>query len=65
MLLGGKTITIDGNTLDITEQFMLTLQKSSGVNGFVASSDVGVARAQLRKLARMMPAAPPMSASGI
>jgi len=57
LLLGGKTITIDGNTLDTTLQLMLALQKSSRVNGFVASSDVGVARAQLRKLASMMPAA--------
>jgi acetyl esterase len=51
VLLAGKTVTIDGNTLDTTLQMMLTLQNSSGVNGFVASSDVGVARAQLRKLA--------------
>ncbi|MDT7756012.1 MAG: acetyl esterase [Mycobacterium sp.] len=56
LLLGGKTITIDGNTLDTTLQFMLTLQKSSGVSGLVASSDVGVARVQLRKLARVVTA---------
>jgi acetyl esterase len=56
LLLGGKTIRIDGNTLDTTLQFMLTLQKSSGVSGLVASSDVGVARAQLRKLARVVTA---------
>jgi acetyl esterase len=57
VLLAGKTVTIDGNTLDTTLQLMLTLQKTSGVNGFVASSDVGVARAQLRKLARVITAA--------
>lgn len=57
VLLGGKTITIDGNTLDTTLQFMLTLQKSSGVSGLVASSDVGVARTQLRKLSRSVTAA--------
>ena len=57
VLLGGRTITVDGNTLDTTLQFMLTLQKSSGVSGLVASSDVGVARAQLRKLARVITAA--------
>jgi acetyl esterase len=56
VLLAGKTVTIDGNTLDTTLQLMLNLQKTSGVNGFVASSDVGVARAQLRKLARLMTA---------
>jgi acetyl esterase len=57
LLLGGKTVTMDGNTLDTTLQFMLTLQKSSGVSGLVASSDVGIARAQLRKLARSVTAA--------
>jgi acetyl esterase len=56
VLLGGKTITIDGNTLDTTLQFMLTLQKSSGVGGLVASSDVAVARTQLRKLAKFITA---------
>jgi acetyl esterase len=65
LLLAGKTVTIDGNTLDTTLQLMLILQNTSGVNGFVASSDVGVARAQLRKLARLMPAAATTTAVGV
>jgi acetyl esterase len=49
-------VTIDGNTLDTTLQFMLAAQRSAGVNGLVASSDVGVARSQLRKLSSMIDA---------
>jgi acetyl esterase len=57
LLLGGRRVTVDGNTLDTTLQLMLTLQAASGLNALVASSDVGVARAQLRKLARVITAA--------
>ena len=56
LLLGRRTVTIDGNTLDVTLQFMLAAQRSAGVNGLVASSDVVVARSQLRKLASMIDA---------
>jgi acetyl esterase len=56
LLLGRRTVTIDGNTLDTTLQFMLAAQRSAGVNGLVASSDVTVARSQLRKLASMIDA---------
>jgi acetyl esterase len=51
VLLGGRRVTVDGNTLDTTLQLMLTAQRSSGVGGLVASSDVEVARNQLDKLA--------------
>lgn len=54
LLLGRRTVTIDGNTLDTTLQFMLAAQRSVGVNGLVASSDVAVARAQLQKLSSMI-----------
>ena len=33
LLLGRRTVTIDGNTLDTTLQFMLAAQRSAGVNG--------------------------------
>jgi acetyl esterase len=56
LLLGRRTVTIDGNTLDTTLQFMLAAQRSAGVNGLVASSDVVVARSQLRKLSSMIDA---------
>ena len=35
LLLGGRTITIDGNTLDTTLQAMLALQRASRVGGLV------------------------------
>ena len=53
-LLGRRTMTIDGNTLDTTLQFMLAAQRSAGVDSLVASSDVAVARTQLRKLSAMI-----------
>nr|WP_235892340.1 alpha/beta hydrolase [Mycolicibacterium hodleri] len=56
LLLGRRTVTIDGNTLDTTLQFMLAAQSSAGINGLVASSDVTVARSQLRKLSAMIDA---------
>ncbi|MET0453487.1 MAG: alpha/beta hydrolase [Mycobacterium sp.] len=51
VLMRRRTVTVDGNTLDTTLQFMLAALRSAGVSGLVASSDVGVARSQLRKLA--------------
>lgn len=51
LLLGGRRVVVDGNTLDTTLQLMLTLQKASGLGGLVASDDVAVARDQLRALA--------------
>lgn len=54
LLLGHRTLTIDGNTLDTTLQLMLAAQRASGVSGLVASSDIAVARSQLRTLAGML-----------
>lgn len=51
LLLGGHSITIDGNTLDTTLQLMLAGQKAVGLGGLVASPDVAAAREQLRVLA--------------
>jgi acetyl esterase len=51
LLLGGHSITIDGNTLDTTLQLMLAGQKAAGLGGLVTSPDVDAARAQLRILA--------------
>ena len=50
LLLGGRKVTIDGNTLDTTLQFVLSAQRVSGVDDLVATSDVTAARRQLRKL---------------
>jgi acetyl esterase len=51
LLVGRRTVTIDGNTLDTTLQLMLAAQRASGAGGLIASSDVRDARAQLRRLA--------------
>jgi acetyl esterase len=51
LLLGRRTVTIDGNTLDVTLQLMLAALRSAHISGLVASSDIAVARTQLRKLA--------------
>ncbi len=47
LLLGGRTVTIDGNTLDTTLQLMLTGQKAVGIEGLAMSPDVATARALL------------------
>lgn len=49
-LLGGRSITIDGNTLDTTLQLMLAGQKAAGIDGLVSSDDVNIARRQLEAL---------------
>lgn len=50
LLLGRRRVTVDGNTLDTTTQLMLAMQRAAGVSGLVASSDVAVARTQLRRV---------------
>jgi len=58
LLLGGRSVTVDGNTLDTTMQFMLTTQRLAGLPGLVADHDpehgVAVSRAKLRETAAMM-----------
>jgi acetyl esterase len=51
LLLGGRSITVDGNTLDTTLQLMLAGQRATGIEGLVSSDDVVAARTQLRILA--------------
>jgi acetyl esterase len=51
LLLGGRSVTIDGNTLDTTLQLMLTAQRATGVDGLAADDDVIGARARLELLA--------------
>lgn len=50
LLLGGRSVTVDGNTLDTTLQLMLAGQKAAGIDGISGSGDVAAARAQLREL---------------
>lgn len=51
LLLGGRSVTIDGNTLDTTLQLMLTGQKATGIDGLAAEDDVVASRARLEMLA--------------
>ena len=51
VLLGGRSVTIDGNTLDTTMQLMLAAQKAAGLDGLAASPDVAIARAMLSNAA--------------
>jgi acetyl esterase len=51
LLLGGRTVTVDGNTLDTTLQLMLAGQRATGIDGLVSSDDVHASRSQLRILA--------------
>lgn len=55
LLMGRRRITVDGNTLDTTLQFMLAAQRAAGLGGLVASDDVTVARRQLRITSAMFP----------
>ena len=65
LLMGGRRVTVDGNTLDTTLQLMLTLQAASKLNALVASSDVDVARVQLRKLARVITSSIPVGVTDL
>ncbi|MEX3650738.1 alpha/beta hydrolase, partial [Mycolicibacterium porcinum] len=60
LLLGGRSVTVDGNTLDTTLQFTLAAQRAAGVGGLVADyspeTGVAVSRAALRVTAGMMKA---------
>jgi acetyl esterase len=56
-LLGFRSVTVDGNTLDTTLQLMLAAQRAAGLGGLVASDDVAVSRRQLRLTAAMLPSA--------
>lgn len=58
LLLGGRSVVVDGNTLDTTLQFTLAAEHAAGVGGLVADyrpgSGVDVSRAALRATAAMM-----------
>ena len=51
LLAGGRSVTIDGNTLDPTLQLMLSGQRAVGVNGLVVGEDPVASRAQAREIA--------------
>jgi len=51
LLAGGRSVTIDGNTLDPTLQLMLSGQRAVGVDGLVVDEDIVASRAQAREIA--------------
>jgi len=52
LLSGGRSVTIDGNTLDPTLQLMLSGQRAVGINGLAVDEDPAASRAQAREMAR-------------
>ena len=57
LLLGGHSITIDGNTLDTTLQLALATQRLAGREGLILSDDVATARTRINLTASRFPRA--------
>jgi acetyl esterase len=55
LLLGGRSVTADGNTLDTTLQLVLTAQRLVGAEGLILSEDVGIARTRLNMTVAQFP----------
>jgi acetyl esterase len=50
LLSGGRSVTIDGNTLDPTLQLALAGMRAIGVDGLAMGPDATISRAQIREL---------------
>jgi acetyl esterase len=50
LLSGGRSVTIDGNTLDPTLQLALSGLRAFGMNGLMVGGDVAISRAQMREM---------------
>jgi acetyl esterase len=50
LLAGGRSVTIDGNTLDPTLQLMLSGQRAMGMDGSAVGDDVDASRALMREM---------------
>ncbi len=57
LMLGGRSLTIDGNTLDVTLQLMLATQRLGGSDGLILSEDVASARRLMNAMAAQFPRA--------
>jgi acetyl esterase len=55
LLLGGRSITVDGNTLDTTLQLMLAAGRMGGKDNLILSEDVAIARTRLSEVAAQYP----------
>jgi acetyl esterase/lipase len=49
LLAGGRSVTIDGNTLDTTLQLLLSGQRAMGIEGLTVDNDVAASRALMRE----------------
>ncbi len=49
LLTGGRSVTIDGNTLDPMLQLMLSAQHALGIEGLAVGNDVAASRALMRE----------------
>lgn len=54
LLSGGKSVTIDGNTLDPSLQMLLAAQRVAGVDGLVVADDRGPSRINFGALAQTL-----------
>lgn len=57
VLAGGRSITIDGNTLDLTLQVALSGMRVLGSNGLVVDDQLAASRAQMRDMCLAFPGA--------
>lgn len=55
VLTGGRSVVIDGNTLDLTLQLVLSSWRILGMGGMVVNDDPIVARAHMREMCAAMP----------
>ena len=55
LLLGGRPVTIDGNTLDPTLQLVLAARRASGTEGLIISENVALARRGINAAAKQFP----------
>ncbi|MBV9353004.1 MAG: alpha/beta hydrolase [Mycobacterium sp.] len=55
LLSGGRSVTIDGNTLDPTLQLLLAAQRAVGVNGLAVDHDLAASRSQMHELCQALP----------
>ncbi|MGA9489554.1 MAG: alpha/beta hydrolase [Mycobacterium sp.] len=52
LLSGGRSVTIDGNTLDPTLQLALSGMRAFGINGLMLGDDVAASRTQMREMTK-------------
>lgn len=55
LLMGGRAVIIDGNTLDPALQLMLSGLRAVGIDGLVVDDDPAVSRAQVHQIIQELP----------